>query len=398
MLTRCSTRTFISVLIFAVLCPAAYGNHARAQQGDIIVQGIQHEISFGQSITFYVEVQAVAGISRADLVFAEDGAPDVPVIPATCTERGDITQATATLDLTQYTLTPFAGASYTWRITDRTGRTLETQSVRLQYADTRFDWETTARDTINIHTYGQADAQAEAMLNRAVITQSDIVRQLQTPALASIDIYLYADAAALSAGLRDTSEAYADARHNVILLSIHPDPSRQLTHALTQVYVANIVDEAFVPAWLREGLALYFEAEPDAELRAAFAEHVANDTLYPLEALCPAFPSDRIGSAPAYAQSYEIVRYIESRYGPRGLHNLLAAYRRGASCRGGVIRGLGVSPEVLEHDWRLTLGLGSASPARPSVWPWVFLLLLFAVWPALFLTFAARTRTRRLNR
>jgi hypothetical protein len=215
------------------------------------------------------------------------------------------------------------------------------------------------------------------------------------PTPAVIDIYVYNSAEVLRAGLalhgRDSIDGYADPRHNVVLVSAgltYPelDLRRQLPHELTHIYVGNYTDEASVPAWLIEGLALLFEAEPDPELAAIFDQAAQNGTLHPLETLCPAFPLDRARFALAYAQSYEVVRYIEHRHGPSGIRALLDAYAQGASCQGGVAQALGTSLETLERDWLLSLNAKKARPSEPSLLPWAALLVIFIVWPAVMLT------------
>ncbi len=267
-----------------------------------------------------------------------------------------------------------------------------------QLADNRFDWEVRSRDNITIHAYGWASEQMEEMLNQALAAQARIMQQLQAAKPAAIDIYVYDSVYALRAALslhgRDAIEGYADPQQNVIAVSLsraYPllDMRRQIPHELTHIAIGHIVGEASVPAWLVEGLALVFEAEPDPDLRALFEAYTQGGALYPLEALCPAFPLDRAAFALAYAQSYEVIRYIENRYGPAGIRSLLDAYAQGATCEGGVAQGLGISFRALEQEWLRAIGQASAEEVPsppPPVLLWVVLLLAFAAWPAIFLT------------
>ncbi|MBN1284389.1 MAG: hypothetical protein JXB47_03230 [Anaerolineae bacterium] len=391
-----------AAVILSITVLAICGVMARAQDagGAVTVIDAWTEIRFGEAIAFMIEVEAEAGVGAAEVIFQENGAAEAVVIPAVFEdEPGGAHRAAAILDLTRYALTPFARALYTWRITDRAGGAVEIDQPPLQYDDTRFDWQMYNRENIYLYAYDRPTAQVQAALNQAIIAQTRITQPLRLTMPASINIYLYNDAADLRSALtlhgRDAIEGYADPRHNVILLSAPPtyaelDLRRQLPHELAHIYIGHHTEEQAVPAWLVEGLALYFEAEPDPDLRAVFEEAAQNGALHPLEALCPAFPLDRQGFALAYAQSYEVVRYIERRYGPAGLRSLLDAYKEGASCRGGVAQGLGVALDALEHDWLLALDAGDSSADGPALWPWLVLLFVFAAWPAVFLTFTRR--------
>lgn len=388
------------ILLIVVLAIINLALTARAQ-ASITVRSFENVVEFGEQIDFLVEIEAEVSIDSAELIFQENGALDTLVIPAVLeAQSSDSVRATATLDLTRYALTPFARGFYVWRIIDRMGGVLETDPLLFQYDDNRFAWEKHSRENINLYTYNRPTEQIQAALNQAIIAQSRIAQPLQLAMPALIEIYLYNNVEDLRSALnlhgRDIIEAYADPRHNVILLSAPPTYAelnlrRQLPHELAHIYIGNYAYEQFVPAWLVEGLALYFETEPDADLHAHFEKALQDDALYPLEALCPAFPAeDRTSFELAYAQSHEIVRYIEQRYGPRGLRRLLDAYAEGASCRGGVAQGLGISLDALEGDWLLSLN-ATESPGVPlALWPWLVLLVVFITWPVVFVTFGRR--------
>ena len=371
------------------------------EPGPITLLDVREDVTFGERIIFSLEVASVEPIVGITFSFQENGALDVLSFPADLA-IGTTVRATAAIDLRRYSLTPFARAFYWWRIEDQAGNVLNIDPLPFQYDDNRFTWEVSSRDNINVHTAGWSTAERQAMLDEAIRAQERIAGQLQAPVPAVIDIYAYAALddlrAALSLHGRDAVEGYADLQHNVILVSpsrAYPDLAlrRQIPHELAHIAIGHVVGEGAAPAWLTEGLALYFETEPDPDLRAFFEANADAGALYALDALCAAFPLDRNASALAYAQSYEVVRFIENRYGPAGIRALLAAYAQGATCEGGVAQGLGIALSLLERDWLLSLDQEEALPPPPSVLMWVALLAFFVGWPAIFLTFR-RSRRR----
>lgn len=385
------------LLLFVPSAPAA-------AQHPIVALETLYEVDVGRSVTFVLSARSASPIEAVSFQFRENGVSDVRFLPVAF-EPGATVRATATLNLSEYALTPFARATYWWQVTDAADNILEIGPQPFQYDDSRFAWEAVDEANINVHGYARPAEQLRAVLDEALAAQALITRQLQVSELAVIDVYVYDDAEVMKAALplhgRDSIKGYADPRHNIILISpgrayADLELRRLIPHEMAHIYIGQIIGEAFAPAWLVEGLARFFEVEPDPDLRALFEVGVQGEALYPLAALCPPFPLDYTGFTLAYAQSYEVVRYIEGRFGPAGIRNLLEAYAQGASCEGGVAQGLGLSLAALESDWlRAVRSGGEETSSPPTVWLWIVLLLTFAGWPAIFLTFRWRWAARR---
>jgi hypothetical protein len=151
-----------------------------------------------------------------------------------------------------------------------------------------------------------------------------------------------------------------------------------LTHLL--LYEAAGRALGWVPSWLDEGLASLNERRPDPNRQALVEQALAEDLLFPLEALCAPFPTDEDAARLAYAQSASIVRYLRQQYGSQAIRDLVAAYADNASCEAGVVRVLGKSLKGLDAAWRADLaGQDQVVVALNDGAPWLAFWLLSAV-------------------
>jgi hypothetical protein len=106
--------------------------------------------------------------------------------------------------------------------------------------------------------------------------------------------------------------------------------------------------------------------------------------LLSLANLCVPFPPNPQTAFLAYAQSGSVVKFIRERYGARGIRDLLAAYRNGASCAVGVQEALNVSLSGLETTWQVSLEPKApwrAVAEQVGVWVSLWLLSLLVVVP-----------------
>ncbi len=127
-------------------------------------------------------------------------------------------------------------------------------------------------------------------------------------------------------------------------------------------FVATSPNYDAVPRWLDEGLATLNEGEPNSTQVLAVQDALAKNKLIPIEILCGAFPTDASAALLAYGQSRYVVQQIINEYGSAGIQALLAAYRDGATCSGGVERALNITLPELELKWRAR----AASRAAPT--------------------------------
>ncbi|MBI5565860.1 MAG: hypothetical protein HY870_13275, partial [Chloroflexi bacterium] len=185
----------------------------------------------------------------------------------------------------------------------------------------------------------------------------------------------------------------------VVLIAVPPGPEadlqlrRDLPHELTHLmmYLAAFPRYDAVPAWLDEGLATLNEAEPNPAQAVALQTALGAGQVSSLETLCGTLPTDATAAFVGYAQSRGVVQQIVDAYGSTGIQALLAAYRDGASCAGGVERGLNTTLTGLDLQWRAALSPDSgATTLAKGLGPW--LLILAAVSVPLIVMLAGRKK------
>jgi hypothetical protein len=205
--------------------------------------------------------------------------------------------------------------------------------------------------------------------------------------------------------------AYPELR--VILIAAPPNSDgllamqQAIPHELTHMALYNLLGSqgyAFLPTWLNEGLATYFETRPDPEYAQALQTAQDENDLIPLTELCAPFPEDPVRAQLAYAQSGSLVHYLRQEYGWTAIRELLSAYADGQACSTGTEAVIRQDLTQLEREWRLWIEQDGkdlaeqTSPIRVSVTlflrdtvPWLMLLTALLV-PALLAIVTSRRR------
>lgn len=359
---------------------------------------------FAESLTFTVTVTGDAPIIEATVFFQAGGAAPIG-IPARSFEPAPQVTVTAHAEFGADAPKAFTAIRYWWEIVDRSGNRLRTETQSLTYVDNRFAWQELIEGGVRVHWY-QGDSGLGALVaSIAAETLPRLQQQLGVAPPSPIDIYVYASLADLRSAVelmgRPWLGGQARPELGVVMLAAPPGDSaasqlrRDVPHELSHlmVYVATAPRYDNVPAWLDEGLATLNENEPNSMRAVALENALVADEVPPLESLCGAFPVDGSAALAAYAQSEGVVQQIVDVYGSEGIAALLSAYRDGATCAGGVERGLNTTLNGLDLRWRSSLNpaSGLSTVARGSG-PWVILALIVMLPLGLALLLARRPR------
>ncbi len=347
--------------------------------------------TFANRMTFSATVTSTIPIVQA-VVFFQSGSQSPATQNADPFAPAREVTVTATIDLTAIKLTPFSTVSYWWEVRDEAGNTARSETQTVAYIDNRFSWRETTSGPARVHWYQGDSGYGAAAASVAADALPKIQQQIGVDPPSPIDLYLYASIDDLRSAVelagREWLGGQARPELGVVLVAIPPgdeaqlqmrrDIPHELTHLMT--FVATSPNYNKVPRWLDEGLATLNEGEPNSTQALAVQDALANNRLIPLETLCGAFPTDASRALLAYGQSRNVVQYLINQYGSAGIQALLAAYRDGATCAGGVERGLNTTLSGLELKWRAPLQ-SSASPANsiaPSIsigiLPWLILI------------------------
>ena len=128
-----------------------------------------------------------------------------------------------------------------------------------------------------------------------------------------------------------------------------------MVHEMTHLLLDEALDSplARVPAWLNEGLAMYFESGSRGR-EAIVSQALRSDGLLPLAYMdnIPGRPRDiRV----FYAQSWSVVKHMMDAHGQERMAALLNTIKEGKRVEEAVPEAYGMSLEELEEDWKSRL-------------------------------------------
>ena len=248
---------------------------------------------------------------------------------------------------------------YHYLLEDAEGNTLTGEERALEYTDPQYEWERLLEGDLLVLWH---DRPAE----RVGIIAADVNERLSAvKSLLGIE-----EASAMKAvvlnnsleadrGFPPVSEAakqghlyggFAFGDFNLfVLVGLTTDGMlHEATHLLLDEAVGAPL--ARLPAWLNEGLAMYFETDTQGR-EATVVDAALHDSLMGLRSMnsVPGKPDDvRL----FYAQSWSLVRYLVDTLGAEHMPSLLAAINSGSPIDEAVQQVYGKSLEDLEEQWR----------------------------------------------
>lgn len=351
------TSSFYLILLVLLLLPAS-----TAAQSPITLIHSTAEYRYGQVMRFSLAAASQTPITQVTLAFTTSGLPNTFTVDLTLppTQAIELTQP---VDLTQVRIAPFAAVTFWWLLTDVQGDTFSLPETTIHYADDRFRWQQVEQDGVVVHW-----AEGEASLAQAALDVTAQARlRLQTIIPAGwpepLHIYLYPTSSDLRAALRlagsDWVGGHASPALGVILVAA-PDPltapaalQRSLPHELTHLLLYQATAAAYetTPIWFKEGLATWFEQNPNPNYETMLRQAVDAGSAIPFAELCLAFPTAEDRALLAYAQSASLVAAIQARYGNHALTEFVDAFADGLRCEAAVQQVLGISLADLTGIW-----------------------------------------------
>ena len=322
---------------------------------------LSHSYTYGQTALFRINIAGLPEGTAAELFLRVNDS-------YTESERASLHESSAVVsrDLESAPLPPFASITYWWTYETADGEVIETQRQSFHYWDDRFTWQTAAADPVRIHWITGERAGMEQALDLAHDALGAIHAALQTPQIETVDIFVYPSqtdlASAMQLGGHRWAGGVAYPELGVILIAAPSNSDgllgmqQDIPHELTHMALFNLLGSqgyAFLPTWLNEGLATYFETRPDPEYAEAIRTAQDKNNLIPLTELCAPFPEEPVRAQLAYAQSGSLVHYLRGQYGWTAIRELLWAYADGQACSTGSESVIGENLTQLEREWRL---------------------------------------------
>ncbi len=294
----------------------------------------------------------------------------------------------------QHPLRPFALTNYWFRAVAASGEKFESSKSSFTYQDNREPWQTLNDGPVEVNWLQGDLFFGQNALNVARTGLRSAYNLLPGDDFSPIKIFIYDSAAKLQETLNFSATPWIVGNANpdlgVILVSIGPGPEqqlemeRQIPHEIMHLVLYQSVKDNYsqVPTWLNEGLASIVETYPNFDYQRALKKAVKDNTLLPISSLCVSFPQDASGAFLSYAESASFVRFLQNKYGSKGLAGLVEKYKNGLSCEEGVQATTGSSMEQVAYRWRQeSLGVDASVLAAQNLSPYLLIISILLIIP-----------------
>ncbi len=333
----------------------------------IRVVSTSHLIDFPDEVVFRLEAEADSQITEVKL-FYQLGNQKVRIYGYPSFTQSNRVDADFKIKTSGSSYIPSgADIEYYYVIRDAEGNTFETERVSLEYKDPRYDWQTFRQNDLVVLWHDRPESEVKEVA-RDVNERLGAVREvLGLDRTEPMKAVILNDSREASRSFPVVSEAasrghlyggFAFGELDVfVLVGLSQDGMvHEMTHLLIDEALSSPL--AVIPAWLNEGLAMYFESGSGGR-EATVSRAASRGNLLPLRSMgtVPGIPSDvRL----FYAQAWSLVDYMMASRGQESMTALLGAISRGRSIDAAILVTHGISLEGLEREWRVEAAGGSS--------------------------------------
>jgi hypothetical protein len=377
---------FIAVLITHLFYPVtAHGLTHTSNQ--IIVTSRTYTENFPDYIDLQAKVQDTAGtINRANIVmnFSPDGESETHA--GTINRQGNTYTVSWHQDTNQNNFVPpGVQVTYNWTFGDSTGDTYSDTQQQFTTVDTRFQWQHLTQGMLQVNWYNRPSEFGQNVLNIATTDIGKISNNLGGGLNQTINLWVYATDMAFHGSLAPGSyewvggEAMPALHEASIVVMDNNDEtlSRDMPHELTHLVFHELIAQGITPpTWFDEGLAVYNQDFREPELNARWDKGLATHSLIRLNDISTSFPANGDLAYLAYAQSYNLVKYMYDTYGVSKMAHLIKLIDNPQQTFDqDLTQALGIDQIHLENQWRITNGQSAVlttsnvtpTPAQPPL-------------------------------
>lgn len=339
---------------------------ASAQTNEPVVRN-EATLNFPTNITFQLDVAPDFPLARAQLTY--------DVNKVVCLEA----EATVPVPVEGNSLewiwvlsrsgNPPPGATmwWQWTLTDTGGNQFTTPRQTLTFSDERFDWQTVSDSGIQVHWYSN-ERTGPLLLAAAVAGLDRLQNEMGIELQNTVQFYIYDDYDDMRQAVlyvQDWAGAVAFDEYNIILMGVPPNiadtwgvktVSHELAHLVVGQFGRSCVGGGR-PNWLDEGLAVYAEGEPQADVVTAIEKGLRDNSFEPLRSLTGPFSAHGTEAGIAYSQSYSVVDFMLNTYGQEKMQQLILLLAAGEGYDEALTAVYGFNMDGLELAWREAVGL-----------------------------------------
>jgi hypothetical protein len=260
-------------------------------------------------------------------------------------------------------LPPGSSLDYWWTVVDADGDSIQTSPTEVLISDERYDWRSLTEGAVTLYWYEGDDSFSSELM----ATTQDVLTRLDEEAGAALEnqvsIYIYANSQDLQGSLifpQEWTGGVAFTRYGIVTIGIGTSSGdiewgkRAIAHELTHLVIHQVTLNPYnsLPTWLDEGLAVNAEGELQYYYANVLNTAWNDGTLFSVRSLASPFPTDANESLLAYAQSYELVRFLIDEYGQEKMFELLNTFRQGAGYDEALNKVYGFDMDGLDARWQ----------------------------------------------
>jgi hypothetical protein len=359
MIRKTGLLTLVACLFLILLSPVL----AQAQ-GELVILGSSVQSEFPTKLTFDLSAASDVSITDIRLHYIVDRVSFAQVTSEVYIEFAPTTTADVswTWDMRRTGgMPPGSGIEYWWTVKDARGGKIETAPVRVQFDDLRYPWQSLTEGKVTIYWYEGDKSFARETMAAAQQAMARLAEDtgayLEKPA----KIYIYVNSQDLQGAMifpQEWTGGVAFTRYGTIAIGIAPNNlawgRRAIAHEIAHLVIHQMTLNPYgdLPTWLDEGLAMYAEGPLEPKLVALLNEAAAENKLISARSLSSPFSAHAEEAVLSYAQSYSLVDFLISSYGPDKMLELLNTFREGSSYDGALSRVYGFDMDGLNTLWR----------------------------------------------
>jgi len=359
MIRKTGLLTLVACLFLILLSPVL----AQAQ-GELVILGSSVQSEFPAELKFDLSAASDVSITDIRLHYTVDRVSFAQVTSEVYIEFAPTTTADVswTWDMRRTGgMPPGSGIEYWWTVKDARGGKIETAPVRVQFDDLRYPWQSLTEGKVTIYWYEGDKSFAQETMAAAQQAMARLAEDtgayLEKPA----KIYIYVNSQDLQGAMifpQEWTGGVAFTRYGTIAIGIAPNNlawgRRAIAHEIAHLVIHQMTLNPYgdLPTWLDEGLAMYAEGPLEPKLVALLNEAAAENKLISARSLSSPFSAHAEEAVLSYAQSYSLVDFLISSYGPDKMLELLNTFREGSSYDGALSRVYGFDMDGLNTLWR----------------------------------------------
>ena len=360
------------VLAFLVAGASGFGSYdgvpTLSPSATVTIISVDHRIEFPDRIVLSVEVESTFDLLEVQL-FYRLGQQETTIYGyPTLSRTSGTVLAEFEIQTRGASFIP-AGVEieYYYVFRDSRGKLFESRRFQVEYLDPRYDWQHLDAGGFELLWHDRPIEVVEAVareVNRGLVPVHEVLGPLPPHNMRAVIVN---DREEASRAFPFVSQAATDGHlyggfaypdYELFVLSgLGVDG---MLHEMTHLLIDDALDSpsARVPAWLNEGLAMYFER--GAGGRAGIVSDAARrGALLSLRNM-GAVPGEPSAVRLFYAQSWSVVNYISGTFGAARMTELLFAINSGQRIEGAIETAYGMSIDELEARWRASIDTGSS--------------------------------------